>query len=416
MPVQRSHSPTLPRSSDAIVPGPGGAGRVAAECDSITAHLRMLSEHIGSRPSGTEEGAAARRYVEHTIRSLGGSPEIQPFSMVIPRYQQCTLVTDTGRVIPCLPVLGSASTPGALRGIPTRWRDGGASETQVGREGGFLLCPVGPNPTSTYLRLASERKASGVLLYHPNVLDLYSEILPNRDDCIPCVTVRRADAEWLSQERPPVRLNVTRAPLQIWCSNILVEVGTVGRPLLILAHYDTRPGSPGALCNASGTAVLLELLSRLRGWAGPQILMGFLDAEELGAAGSRHCRDVLHAVGSLKLLRGVIYLSGVGLQSLAVLPLRKGPTVAQRSGAGQFRLSSTARQCALDAGVLLCEETCDPGHTPVPPGVWPCPAIALTGPPMSIRHTSADLPDFIHPKYLLKTVAALDRLVRASCR
>jgi len=285
-------------SADAV-PAEAGVGT----SDSITAHVSMLSEHIGARPAGGPEAAEARQYLERTIRALGASPERHPFSMVIPRYQHCTLVTDTGRVIPSLPALGGAPTRGALRGIPIPWRDG-AGDTHTGGQGSFLVCPVGPSPTSAYTQLASQARASGVILYHPDVPDLYSEVLPGRGDGIPCITVRRADAEGLAQERLPVRLNVTRAPLKISCSNLFAELGAVGRPLLILAHYDTRPGSPGALCNASGVAVLLDLLRRLRGWEGPRILMGFLDGEELGAAGSRHCRDVLHAVGILKHLRG----------------------------------------------------------------------------------------------------------------
>ncbi|MEO0407576.1 MAG: M28 family peptidase [Cyanobacteria bacterium P01_A01_bin.135] len=61
-----------------------------------------------------------------------------------------------------------------------------------------------------------------------------------------------------------------------------------GPPLLVAAHYDGVPGSPGADDNATGVAVLLELA---RAWAAqppacPVQLVAF-DLEEYGLLGSR---------------------------------------------------------------------------------------------------------------------------------
>lgn len=60
------------------------------------------------------------------------------------------------------------------------------------------------------------------------------------------------------------------------------------RPILIGAHYDTVPGSPGADDNASGVAVLLELGRLLKESPGnwPIQLVAF-DMEEYGLLGSR---------------------------------------------------------------------------------------------------------------------------------
>ena len=408
-PLSRSERLT----SDAV---PVGGTRVAVDTapgsgEPVVAHLQMLSEHIRARPAGTEQAMAARRYVERAIRQAGGTPDTQPFSMVVRQYRHCTLATDAGRMIPCLPALGSASTPGVLRAIPRPWRGGAADPQRPGLEDGLLLCPVGPDPASAYTRLAAERNVAGVILYHPDVPDLYSEVLPRRADELPCVTVCRADAEWLAREQIPVRLDVAGASLKVLCSNILVEIGSVGHPLLVLAHYDTRPASPGALCNASGTAVLLDLLGRLRGWVGPRILLGFLDGEELGAAGSRHCRDVLHAMGTLKYLRGVIYVSEIGRESLSVTTPERDPTSPRSGATGQSRLVRVAKQRVLDERIAVSEDT-EERDPRIPAGIWSCPTIGLQGPAMPVRHTSADRPDCVHPAHLAATAAALDRLVR----
>lgn len=59
-------------------------------------------------------------------------------------------------------------------------------------------------------------------------------------------------------------------------------------PLLVGAHYDTVPGSPGADDNASGVAVLLELARyfAIHAPSSPLWLVGF-DLEEYGLVGSR---------------------------------------------------------------------------------------------------------------------------------
>ncbi len=66
-------------------------------------------------------------------------------------------------------------------------------------------------------------------------------------------------------------------------------------PILVGAHYDSVPGSPGADDNATGVAVLLELA---RSWAeqpgrSPLRLVAF-DLEEWGCVGSRHYAAELH--------------------------------------------------------------------------------------------------------------------------
>ena len=59
-------------------------------------------------------------------------------------------------------------------------------------------------------------------------------------------------------------------------------------PILIAAHYDTVPGSPGADDNASGLSVLLELARLFAAYPGrsPLKLIAF-DLEEYGLVGSR---------------------------------------------------------------------------------------------------------------------------------
>ncbi|MBI1735223.1 MAG: M20/M25/M40 family metallo-hydrolase [Candidatus Rokubacteria bacterium] len=72
-------------------------------------------------------------------------------------------------------------------------------------------------------------------------------------------------------------------------TNYVVDVGDAGRALVLVAHHDAVPGSPGANDNAVAVAILLRLIERLR-TAPPRQLrvrLIFTAAEEIGYLGAR---------------------------------------------------------------------------------------------------------------------------------
>jgi hypothetical protein len=57
-------------------------------------------------------------------------------------------------------------------------------------------------------------------------------------------------------------------------ANIIVtKEGAAGSTLVVAAHYDTRPGSPGATDNATGIGLLLEMAGRLRDVESPSTIV-----------------------------------------------------------------------------------------------------------------------------------------------
>jgi len=99
--------------------------------------------------------------------------------------------------------------------------------------------------------------------------------------------------------------------------NFSVDLGTGDRVLVLIAHHDAVPGSPGANDNAAAVGILLHLLGRLgsRVPRGLRVRVLFTAAEELGYLGARaYVRDTALAdvVGVLSL-----ELCGIG-DSLAV--------------------------------------------------------------------------------------------------
>lgn len=66
------------------------------------------------------------------------------------------------------------------------------------------------------------------------------------------------------------------------------QAGELDRSLVLLAHTDTVPGSPGGNDNAAGVGVLLTTAELLRGVQTPRtVCLAFPDAEETGLRGSR---------------------------------------------------------------------------------------------------------------------------------
>lgn len=99
--------------------------------------------------------------------------------------------------------------------------------------------------------------------------------------------------------------------------NFSVDLGAGSRVLLLIAHHDAVPGSPGANDNAAAVGILLNLLERLAASPPPRLRLRFLftAAEERGYLGARHyAREA-----NLAELTGVLSLELCGIgDSVAV--------------------------------------------------------------------------------------------------
>ena len=147
----------------------------------------------------------------------------------------------------------------------------------------------------------------------------------------------QTDIEWLTQEigpRPAFSSEARLTALGIrdrlkeagWTSefihtaNNLVSCKGTGR-VLLLAHSDTVPNSPGTLDNAVAVATLLEI-ARLNPKS--DLCVGFPAQEEIGLVGSRHLAEQIEAwhpeASKLEL---VVSLDLVGHGTLSVTGLNK---------------------------------------------------------------------------------------------
>lgn len=97
--------------------------------------------------------------------------------------------------------------------------------------------------------------------------------------------------------------------------NLAVDLGSGDRVVVLIAHHDAVPGSPGANDNAAAVAILLHLLPRLAVPSGLRVRLLFTAAEEIGYLGARAWVRDLGVSGIAGVLS--LELCGIG-DSLAI--------------------------------------------------------------------------------------------------
>lgn len=117
-----------------------------------------------------------------------------------------------------------------------------------------------------------------------------------------------AVARYLRARGIPFVLQVFGPPLG---ENFSVDVGSGERVLVLVAHHDAVPGSPGANDNAAAVGILLNLLERLSVSPPGHVRVRFLFTaeEERGYLGARHYVEA----ANLEELAGVLSLELCGI-------------------------------------------------------------------------------------------------------
>ncbi len=94
--------------------------------------------------------------------------------------------------------------------------------------------------------------------------------------------------------------------------NFSVDIGSGDRVLVLIAHHDAVPGSPGANDNGAAVGILLHLLGRLVRTppSGLRVRLLFTAAEELGYLGARAYVEGMALTGMVGVLS--LELCGIG--------------------------------------------------------------------------------------------------------
>ena len=239
----------------------------------------------GPRVAGTPAVAAAGEYLAAELRKVGYTVEFFPFTYSRTREQGSSLQVG-GVAFPVSSVAGSPirRVEGPLVVVPGAGL--AADFANLNLQNSIVLVRRGGIPGLEKARLAAQRGALGIVLLTEEPSGIRFSFGGNSP--IPGVTVSSSEGEVL------FRLAGSRAVLDVRMVSEVVQGRNViakrgQSPLVIVgAHYDSVPGSPGANDNASGTVTVLELARQLANSPlSERIWFIFFDGEEDGLWGSR---------------------------------------------------------------------------------------------------------------------------------
>jgi aminopeptidase YwaD len=223
---------------------------------------------------------------------------------------------------------------------------------------------------------------------------------------VPTGNLRAADGESLlallaGGAVPPATVQLASRRWPSTARNVVARLGPPRGRVELVAHIDSKPGTPGAVDNAAGVVILLrvaELLARTPG-PRPGVEIVLLNGEDYYAAsGERE------------------YLASTDLSEVRL--------AVNVDGAGYAGSGTAYSTYGLDEGTDLS------ALAPLVPGPpWPQsdhmlfvlagrPAIALTSSDMAtvmgeVAHSPADVPDLVDPHVLEQAARAVAGLVRS---
>lgn len=294
-PTAADATPTETASPSAALPEIGQ--RLDHDLEKAMEHVRVLSVAIGERVSGSQEARETVAYIAEAFRSYGYAVEVMEFTYET-RFRQAS-VTVGGETIEGVALNGEATSERSAEG---RAVDGGLT----GNDSFSGAIPIGSRSTSrpqdAMMYMAAARNgASGLVIVNHEPWRLAGFPIPARD-AIPVVLVAHTEADRFSRaiaERASISIDI--GPARPVAMNVVARPGEDAHcDILAGGHHDTVSASPGAVDNASGVAIVLELA---RAFAADGLDEGLcfvtFGAEESGLFGSRALARSLAEDGEL---------------------------------------------------------------------------------------------------------------------
>lgn len=255
-------------------------------------HLRVLSDRIGPRIAGTQGELQARDYIARVLRELRYKVTLQPFAITDKFLGAVRVGHDSWQ---------TGSSPQGLQDVTREGEvvDVGVGDTLPDVTGKIVLIAAPATNADAYLR-AAQAGAAAVLIGRMSTdptrkLSAFSPTLPT-PVTIPVLGLAQVQVERLHERLAKGSVRVRASSIQhknLTSYNVIAErPATFPRDdngvVMVSAHYDSVPGSPGANDDGSGTVLCLELARVLRYLPTKKALRFALwGSEEYGLIGSR---------------------------------------------------------------------------------------------------------------------------------
>jgi len=283
----------------ALAPAPavGRQAPPAPSGEAAFAHVQHLAGTIGPRVAGTPSERQAAEYLAAQLRQFGYQVDLHSFRFPYFEARRVELhqLGAASRAVPAMAFFYSAPTvPGGIEADVVHAGLGRISDYE-GRQvtGAIALVARGSITFGEKVANAAARGAVAVIIFNSTPEGIMAGTLMQASR-IPAVAISNEEGvrliEATQQGRLRVRLLVDTVLETRPTVNVVATKQGAARPeeiVVVGAHYDSVPGSPGANDNASGVAVVLEAARVLAATPTPRTIQFVLfAAEELGLFGS----------------------------------------------------------------------------------------------------------------------------------
>lgn len=240
----------------------------------IQAHLASLTRSSAGRPVASAANHAAEAYIAGVLAMAGYEVERQPFDCIDWRLDSAELWLGDGP----LPVLANPFSPACdvtatviPVSNPGELEDASLDGRIALLQGELTATALFPKNYPFFsveehkriIDLLEAKRPRAVITVSPRLRNP-APIIEDGDFQLPSATVT-ADVGAVMGDAPgPVTLRIRSSARPGMAANVIGRRAHPSRRTLILcAHFDTKPGTPGALDNAAGVATILALAERL---------------------------------------------------------------------------------------------------------------------------------------------------------
>ena len=232
--------------------------------------LNYISVEIGERLTGSENNKKVEAYVENYFKNQGYDVELQQFDCLDFKTADAEL-TFKDETIPVKPsyYTTGCSVTGEYVKIETveELKRSDLTDKIAVLHGDLTKEQIMPKNFPFYnpekhqeiVQILEEKNPAAIV----TIVEKDGSIFEDGDFAIPSVYVSKNEGEVLLKNNGEIKLVINAAKEDSHGANVIARLNPKKRrKLVVTAHMDTKTGTPGALDNATGIAILL-LLSHL---------------------------------------------------------------------------------------------------------------------------------------------------------
>jgi len=292
----------------------------------LESYIGWLTSVKPDRFIGSKGHRSSFKKIRGLLSSWGLESYVQPFMVDITVPVKWSLELDLGKgfeKIDSLPGLGSPSVQELVSELmPVGHARNVDYEPLEGTAGRAHVASLWKNHETVKVSEAARRGATALIWYNNYFDELYSGACDYSLAPIPGVSIRKSVAEKILEKGGGrMRLSVRSQRRMVRCRNIVAQRGPAeGDHILLAAHYDSRPYTPGASDDASGVAVMLAIINNsYDSDSALPVRYFFADCEEEGCQGAEVYAERLYRANLLKEIQAMVNLDAVGWPNLCLI-------------------------------------------------------------------------------------------------